>query len=172
MTMRSTGKSISLAFALCVPLFGAVPQAHAQSLSEMTGCWVSEDFGPTSLLSNASDPKSVDVVIEKMLLRFERIEVTDHLVFGHIYEWDKAGTYVLGPTYQNGAFNPAGRFLTFGFPKGGLDHVTLSAPDRLLYVHTKSSDKSAMSVRRLSRINCRQFDTMEAELLQRQQSLR
>lgn len=143
----------------------------ADDLDQMVGCWVSEHFTPTSLLTDASDPKSAELVTEKMLLRFDRIENTQHLVFGHILEWDEAGTYVLGPTYQNGAYNPAARFLTFGFPHGGLDHVTQPDPNRLLYVHTKSSDKSAMSVRMLKRQNCSEADRLEADLLAKKQSL-
>ncbi len=145
--------------------------SFAQALSDMTGCWLSETFAPTSLLSNASDGDSAELIREKMLLRFALIEGTEHLVFGRIYEWDHAETYVLGPTYQNGAFNPAAGFLTFGFPMGGLDHVTQPAPDRLLYVHTKASTKSAMSVRALERIECSKADDLEADLLKRQESL-
>ncbi|MTH97016.1 hypothetical protein [Roseibium sp. RKSG952] len=147
-------------------------RTFGQSLSGMTGCWISMDFNPTSLLTDASNPASAEVVREKMLLTFDQIEGTEHLVFGRIYEWDKAGTYVLGPTYQNGAFNPAANFLTFGFPKGGLDHVTRTGAGQLLYVHTKSSTKSAMAVRPLRRIECSEFREQETLLLKRQEELR
>jgi len=158
--------------ALTLLTFVPAMHAHAQDLSEMTGCWQSRQFDSTSLLFDASNPRSAEILTEKMLLRFEQIKGTDYLVFGRVYEWDKAGTYVLGPTYQNGAFNPAGRFLTFGFPQGGLDHVTLTAPDQLLYVHTKSSFKSAMSVRTMVRIDCGEFEKLEEDLLKRQENLR
>ena len=171
MKARSITHGLSAILVLLALSCATVTQVRGQSLAEMTGCWVSEDFNPTSLLADAADPKSAKLVIEKMLLIFERIEGTDNLVFGRIYEWDKKGTYVLGPTYQNGAFNPAGRFLTFGFPMGGLDQVTFSAPDRLLYVHTKSSTKSAMSVRTLLRLECSRAAALEADLLQRQKRL-
>lgn len=161
-----------LAVAALLAISSAVTSPlRAEGVEAMTGCWISEDFAPTSLLSDTADPDTAEVVIEKMLLRFEKIDGTDHLVFGRIYEWDKANSYVLGPTYQNGAYNPAGGFLTFGFPMGGLDHVTQPAPDRLLYVHTKSSSKSAMSVRLLLRIDCSEADRLENDLLQRQRRL-
>lgn len=172
MTFLSTRRVFSSALTVVALLFVAAPGVHAQTLSEMTGCWVSEDFNKTSLLTDSTDQNSAQLVTEKMLLRFEIIAGTQYLVLGRIYEWDKAGTYVLGPIYQNGAFNPAARFLTFGSPRGGLDHVTVSAPDRLLYVHTKSSYKSGMSVRPLLRIDCGKFANLEAELLRRKKSLR
>ncbi|MEM7023303.1 MAG: hypothetical protein AAF637_12035 [Pseudomonadota bacterium] len=172
MTLRPLTCAVLASLALLTLSGAALDQAHGQELAEMTGCWVSEDLSPTSLLTDATDPKSARVVIEKMLLLFERIEGTEYLVLGRIYEREKQGTYVLGPTYQNGAFNPIAGFLTFGFPMGGLDHVTLSPRDRLLYVHAKSSTKSAMSVRRLSRLSCREATTLEADLLKQQQDLR
>lgn len=106
---------------------------------------------------------------QKMLLRFDYIKGTDYLVLGHIFEWDEKMTTVLGPTYQNGAYNPALGFLTFGFPTGGLDHVTQSEADKLLYVHTKSANLSAMSVRPLKRMDCKEADKLEAELVKKQQ---
>lgn len=151
--------------------FATVHPSRAFDLSDMTGCWQSQQFNATSLLTSADNPNSAELLIEKMLLRFDVIDGTSYLVFGRMYEWDKAGTYVLGPTYQNGAFNPSARFLTLGFPRGGLDHVTLSAANRLVYVHAKSSTKSAMSVRELARIDCGKFDKLEADLLKRQKSL-
>ncbi|MEJ8573987.1 hypothetical protein [Microbaculum marinum] len=144
----------------------------AGGLDEMTGCWISRAFDATSLLSDSSDAGSAELVHEKMLLRFDRIEGTEHLAFGRIFEWDEPKSYVLGPTYQNGAYNPAADFLTFGFPEGGLDHVTQPDADSLLYVHTKSSTKSAMSVRPLVRIGCEEADDIEADLLARQEALK
>ena len=155
---------------IAVALF-AMP-AVAAPIDDLVGCWVSEAFTPTSLLKDASDPASASVAIEKMWLSFDRIEETEHLVLGHLYEWDEAGTYVLGPTYQNGAYNPAAGFLTFGFPQGGLDHVTQSSRDELLYVHTKSASLSAMSVRPLKRIDCAEAKTLEQDLLERQKALK
>lgn len=149
-----------------------VSHTFAGSLDEMTGCWISDQFAPTSLLSDAAKAESAQIVIEKMWLKFDKIPGTEFLVLGHIYEWDDAGTYVLGPTYQNGALNPGGSYLTFGFPMGGLDHVTMPAKDKLLYVHTKSSTKSAMSVRHLSRVDCAEAAKLEANLLERQEALK
>lgn len=148
----------------------SAPVAAAE-LDGMTGCWISEAFNATSLLSDSTRADSAQLLHEKMLLRFDRIEGTDHLVFGRIYEWDQPRSYVFGPTYENGAYNPAAGFLTFGFPAGGLDHVTQPDANALLYVHTKSSDKSAMSVRPLTRIDCTEADKIEAELLERQKQL-
>ena len=150
----------------------ALAQARSSGPQPFIGCWASEAFAPTSLLADASKAESATVVREKMWLKIRMIENTDYLVFSHIYEWDDKNTYVLGPTYQNGAYNPQAGFLTFGFPNGGLDHVTMSGPDRLLYVHAKSAtDKSAMSVRMLTRLDCNDADRMEAELKQRQKTL-
>lgn len=164
--LRSAAPVVALLALSCAT---ATPR---RGLDELTGCWVSRDFSATSLLSDATDANSAELVHEKMLLIFDRIDGTNELVFGRIYEWDDAGTYVLGPTYQNGAFNPEARFLTFGFPMGGLDRVTSSAPDELLYVHTKSSTKSAMSVRKLGRSTCREAEALETKLLERQRRLR
>ncbi|WP_346908048.1 hypothetical protein [uncultured Roseibium sp.] len=148
----------------------ALAQAQGSGLQPFIGCWVSESFAPTSLLADASKPESATLVREKMWLKIRMIEDTDYLVFSHIYEWDDENTYVLGPTYQNGAYNPQAGYLTFGFPNGGLDHVTMSGPDRLLYVHAKSAtDKSAMSVRMLARLDCEDAGRMETELKQRQE---
>lgn len=150
----------------------ATSHAGAAGLSDMTGCWISDDFDATSLLADSTDPKSAELLHEKMLLEFDRIAGTEFLVFGHIFEWDKEGTYVLGPTYQNGVYNPDLGFLIFGFPHGGIDHVTQSVPDKLLYVHSKSADKSAMSVRDLIRIDCEEAAKRQAELLARQRALK
>ncbi|MTH97015.1 hypothetical protein [Roseibium sp. RKSG952] len=161
------------AFALAALFLPASDQvARAQSLDTMTGCWTSERFNPSALLHDASDPDSLQITHDKMLLTFKRIDGTDHLVFGYIIEWDRSGTYVLGPIYENGAFNPAGGFLTFGFPEGGLDQVTQTTPDRLLYVHNKSSKLSAFSVRPLKRIDCEAFEVQKEELLRRQKSIK
>lgn len=150
----------------------AAKALKTDGLASMTGCWISDDFDPTSLLKDAAEPNSAEIVIEKMWLKFERIEGTHYLVLGHIYEWDRAGTYVIGPSYQNGVYNPAANFLTFGFPEGGLDHVTQPAEDKLLYVHSKSSAVSAMAVRVLSRIDCTEAGEIEADLLERQTALK
>jgi hypothetical protein len=155
---------------LCLCLASAA--ANANQLDDMAGCWISAAFDPTSLLSDSSDAGSAEVLHEKMLLRFARIDGTDDLAFGRIYEWDEPKSYVLGPTYENGAYNPAAGFLTFGFPEGGLDHVTQPDENTLLYVHTKSSTKSAMAVRRLKRIDCGAADEIEADLLKRQKQLK
>lgn len=149
----------------------ATSLARGDGLSDMTGCWISDGFDATSLLADSADPKSAQLLHEKMLLEFDTIAGTEFLVFGYIFEWDRDGTYVLGPTYQNGAYNPALGFLIFGFPDGGLDHVTQSVPNKLLYVHSKSADKSAMSVRRLSRIDCKEAAKQRTELLARQEAL-
>jgi hypothetical protein len=143
----------------------------ADQLDDMTGCWISANFDPTSLLTDSSSPDGAELLHEKMLLRFDKIDGTRHLVFGRIYEWDEPKSYVIGPTYQNGAYNPAAGFLTFGFPQGGLDHVTQPETNALLYVHTKSSSKSAMAVRRLARIDCGEADRIENGLLERQKQL-
>ena len=156
---------------LCFVKPGVAGEADRKILDRMTGCWISDNYDPTSLLKDASNAESAEIVTEKMLLIFHRIDGTDYLVFGHIFEWDKADTYVLGPTYQNGAYNPAAGFLTFGYPEGSLDHVTQSDPDKLLYFHAKSSKKSAMSVRRLSRIDCAAADQLESDLFKRQKRL-
>jgi hypothetical protein len=147
-------------------------RADESGLNAMTGCWESEGFNYTSLLKSASDGKSNEMVTEKMWLRFDVIPETDYLVLGHIYEWDEAGTYVLGPTYENGAYNPALKHLTFGFPEGGLDTVTQPDPDHLLYVHTKAADLSAMSVRMLKRITCEEAEEIEKALLEKQAKLK
>ncbi len=161
----------TLLLGLLLPL-PALAQADGTGLPGFIGCWESEAFAATSLLSDASDPESATVIREKMWLKIRMMEDTDYLVFSHIYEWDDKNTYVLGPTYQNGAYNPAAGFLTFGFPNGGLDHVTSSGSDRLLYVHAKSAtDKSAMSVRFLKRLDCGEADKLEQDLLERQKAL-
>jgi hypothetical protein len=159
------------AFAAIAGLGLSSAAATASALDDMTGCWISEAFNATSLLSDSTKADSAQLLHEKMLLRFAKIDGTDYLVLGRIYEWDEPKSYVLGPTYQNGAYNPAAGFLTFGFPDGGLDHVTQPDADTVLYVHTKSSDKSAMSVRPLMRIDCAEADKIEAELLERQKEL-
>ncbi len=162
-------RPLAAAAALCL---AAAQPAMAAELDAMTGCWLSDDFHPTSLLADATRPGSAQLLHEKMLLRFERIDGTDHLAFGRIYEWDEAQSYVLGPTYQNGLLDPAGGVLTFGFPGGGLDLVTMPAADTLFYVHRKAAAKSAMSVRRLQRMDCGQADALEAGLRDRQKALR
>jgi len=166
----------SRAFASAILLLGLLSVtaalADGAALSDMTGCWLSKDFDATSLLGDSSDPASAEVLHEKMLLRFDRIEGTDYLVFGHIFEWDKDKSYVLGPTYENGAFDPVAGTLTFGFPEGGLDTVYLLDEATLLYVHKKSSVKSAMSVRALERVDCAEAATLEGELLDRQAELK
>lgn len=144
----------------------------AAELSNMTGCWISENFDATSLLTDSADPKGAQLLHEKMLLEFDVIAETEYLVFGHIFEWDEKASYVLGPTYQNGVYNPDLGYLIFGFPHGGLDHVTQSNPNKLLYVHSKSADKSAMSVRPMTRIDCREAAELRAELLARQKALK
>jgi len=169
--MRTIGKPLAAILLAGVTATLAAP-AVAGPLDDMVGCWVSEAFTPTSLLKDASDPASASVTVEKMWLSFDRIAGTEYLVLGHIYEWDEAGTYVLGPTYQNGAYSPADDVLTFGFPQGGLDRVTQPAPDALLYVHTKSASLSAMSVRRLKRIDCADAEALERDLLARQKTLK
>ena len=152
-------------------LAATAARADEAALADMTGCWLSKDFDATSLLGDSSDPASAELLHEKMLLKFDRIEDTDHLVFGYIFEWDKDESYVLGPTYENGAFDPVAGTLTFGFPEGGLDTVYLLDDATLLYIHKKSSDKSAMSVRPLERLDCAEALTLEGELLVRQSEL-
>jgi hypothetical protein len=164
-------RAIASALLLLGLLSATAAHADGAALSDMTGCWLSKDFDATSLLGDSSDPASAEVLHEKMLLRFDRIEGTEHLVFGYIFEWDKGESYVLGPTYENGAFDPVAGTLTFGFPEGGLDTVYALDEATLLYVHRKSSDKSAMSVRALTRIDCTEAATLEQELLAKQKSL-
>jgi hypothetical protein len=153
---KRPGALAALVAAAGLSLSGA--PATAAGLDDMTGCWISDAFNATSLLFDSTKADSAQLLHEKMLLRFARIDGTDYLAFGHIYEWDKPKSYVIGPTYQNGAYNPAAGFLTFGFPEGGLDHITQPDANVLIYVHTKSSDKSAMSVRPLMRIDCVEAD--------------
>jgi hypothetical protein len=137
--------------------------ASAAELKDMTGCWVTKEAAATSLETDSTKPDAVKVVFEKMLLMFERMENTEHLVLGHIYEWDEST--VLGPQYQNGVFDPVAKNLTFGFPEGGLDTVYSLDRDTLLYVHKKSSTVSAMSVRPMSRLACSEAKALERELL-------
>jgi hypothetical protein len=129
------------------------------------------EFTPTSLETDASKADSLTVIFEKSLLIFAPIKDTEYLVFGRLYEWDKTPTYVLGPTYQNGAFDPVANTLTFGFPRGGLDTVRLRKHGTLLYVHAKSSDKSSMSVRSMTRLDCNDALTLEKDLLKKQEAL-
>ena len=171
--IRSRLAGIVVVLACATGFACAVPQAaSAGTVDDMTGCWISIDFDPTSLLEDSTKPDSATVVYEKMLLLFSRIEETNNLVFGRIYEWDKEPTYVLGPTYQNGVFDPIEKKLTFGFPEGGLDHVTQIDGDTLQYVHSKSSTKSAMAFRRLKRISCDEAKTKEQALRKRQLELK
>jgi hypothetical protein len=136
-------------------------------LADMTGCWVTKETPATSLETDSTKPGAIQVVWQKMLLMFERMENTEHLVYGHIYEWDDHT--VLGPQYQNGVFDPIAKNLTFGFPEGGLDTVYSLDRDTLLYVHKKSSTLSAMSVRHMSRLDCAQARVQEQELLQQKE---
>ncbi len=159
------------AAAIAVVFHVAFAQAADNPLDAMVGCWVSDDYVPTSLLKKADDPDSASVVREKMWLKFERIDDTEHVVLGHIYEWDKAGTYVLGPTYENGGYDPVRGFLVMGFPEGGLDAVHQVSADGLLYVHNKAASVSAFSVRSLSRVDCTEAARMEQDLLAKQKSL-
>lgn len=154
---------------LALPARAETPESR---LTAMLGCWVSEAFTATSLLTDDVEPDNETVVMEKMLLKVVRIPDADLLVFGYLYEWNKDASQVLGPLYQNGAYNPAARYLTFGSPNGGLDHVSLSNPDQILYVHTKSATKkSAMSVRWLKRLPCGEADMLEAALRRKQGEL-
>ena len=145
--------------------------ASAAGLKGMAGCWVTPEFTPTSLETDAGKASSLSVVYEKSLLIFAPIMGTKYLVFGRLYEWDKAPTYVLGPVYENGAFDPVAETLTFGFPYGGLDTVRLRRDGTLLYIHTKSSDKSAMSVRMMKRLDCNDARALERDLLKRKEAL-
>jgi len=161
---RFARRSRILARALLLAALGAVEgTAAAAELKDMTGCWVTKEAPATSLETDATRPDAVKLVFQKMLLIFERMESTEYLVFGRIYEWDDRT--VLGPQYQNGVFDPVARNLTFGFPEGGLDTVHSLDRDTLLYVHKKSSTLSAMSVRRMSRLACDQAAALERELL-------
>lgn len=146
----------------------AAGAAQGAELTEMTGCWVTKETPATSLETDSTNPDGIEVVWQKMLLMFERMENTEHLVFGHIYEWDDHT--VLGPQYQNGVFDPIAKNLTFGFPEGGLDTVYALDRDKLLYVHKKSSTLSAMSVRYMSRLDCGNAKSLEQELLNRKNS--
>ncbi len=146
-------------------------KAGDNPLDDMVGCWVSDDYAPSTLLKNAGDPDSATVTHDRMWLKLDRIEGTEHLVLGHIYEWDEANTYVLGPIYENGGYDPVRGFLIMGFPAGGLDAVHQEAKDALLYVHNKAAVLSAFSVRPLSRIDCTEAAGLEQDLLAKQQSL-
>lgn len=164
-------KHAARAIAVAAAFLSSPANAAHNPVKQMTGCWIGEDFSPVSLLTDASDPKSNHVLDQKMLLKFDLIKGTKYLVLGYIFEWDRKMSMILGPIYENGAYNPALGFLTFGFPKGSLDHVTQPDHDHLLYVHTKSADLSAMSVRPLKRIDCREAARIEKELLARQKAL-
>lgn len=167
-------RTVSTALALFVgmTLAATAGRASVEEVEAMTGCWVSEDFEWTSMLKSASSADSNEMDYGKMLLRFDGIPKTDYLVLGYIFEWDKAGTYVLGPIYENGAYNPALKHMTFGFPEGGLDTVTQPDADHLLYVHTKAAALSAMSVRTLKRITCAESEELEKGLLAKQEELK
>jgi hypothetical protein len=128
--------------------------------------------GTARLLEPGDKPESATVLHEKMLLKFWRIEGTESLALGYIFEWDKEETSVLGPIYQNGVFDEISKRLTFGFPRGSLDHVAQIDGQTLLYVHSKSSEKSAMSARRLKRISCDEAESREEALRRRQAQLR
>ena len=172
--MRKLISTMPFAFALLWALGIAclTPQpGWAQGLDDMTGCWLSQKFDATLLLKPGNKPESAQLLHEKMLLRFWRVKGTEFLVLGYIYEWDEKKSYVLGPTYQNGVFDITTKKLTFGFPKGSLDHVTLLDSNTLLYIHSKSSDKAAMSARLLKRIDCQKAEKEENALRQRQSQL-
>lgn len=144
---------------------------RADGLDRMTGCWATRGAVPTSLLSDARDLKSHRLIFEKSLLIFDRIAGTRHLVIGRLYEWDKKPTYVLGPTYQHGAFDPIAKTLTFSFPHGGIDAVHRQADGSLLYVHKKAAATSAMSVRPMFRLDCAAARKLEQRLLSQQKSI-
>lgn len=160
LTRRGCVLALAVFFSAASTVVGS---ARAAELKDMTGCWVTKDAPATSLETDSTKPDAVKVIFEKMLLVFDRMEHTKYLVFGHIYEWDE--TTVLGPQYQNGVFDPIAKNLTFGFPEGGLDTVYSLDRDTLLYVHKKSSSLSAMSVRRMSRLDCSKAKALERELL-------
>ena len=111
--MATLSRCLPAASAMFLCLCLAPATANANQLDDMAGCWGSAAFDPTSLLSNSGDAGSAELLHEKMLLRFAKIDGTDYLAFGRIYEWDEPKSYVLGPTYENGAYNPAAGFLTF-----------------------------------------------------------
>ena len=179
MTAVITGKvrffklSLLSAVACAIGAASCSPQeASAQTLNDMTGCWISLDFDPVSLFTDSTDPKSITVLHQKMLLQFSRMENTEYLVFGYIFEWDQEESMILGPTYQNGVFDPVKMELTFGFPEGSLDHAKLLDDGILQYTHTKAADLSAMSVRKMKRIDCDEAKKKEQALLQRQAELK
>ena len=145
--------------------------ARADELDRMVGCWITREALPTSLLTDASDPKSHKLIFEKSLLIFRRIAGTKYLVLGRLYEWDGKPTYVVGPTYQHGAYDPVAKTLSFVIPRGGIDVVHRQADGSLLYVHRKATARSAMSVRPMFRIDCKAAAEMEQRLLAQQKTL-
>lgn len=171
---RFSGKGPAAAVLVAGLAAFALPAAPARGadLDSLIGCWTTKEYVPTSLESDSTRADGHTVIRERSLLIFGRIAGTKYLVFGRLYEWDRKPTYILGPTYQNGAYDPVARTVTFGFPGGGLDTARLLPDGQLLYVHAKSiSSKSAMSVRHMERMNCAVARRLELELLDRQKTL-
>jgi hypothetical protein len=159
-----------------VPLlfFCAPASAHKTLRGEhLLGCWESEKFDETSILTDASNSDSLGLFNEKMLLKVSLTSRKSNLFQSHFYRWDQEGTYVSGPIYQNGVYNVSNKLLTFGYPNGKLHQVSLNDHDKVHYVLAEAtSKKSSMSVRFLKRIDCKEADAMEVELLKKQEYLK
>ncbi|MEX3011911.1 hypothetical protein [Hoeflea sp. TYP-13] len=174
MKFRWTPTETRLQFPMLAALLAIIMTfpANADGLDDMVGCWLSEDYPPTSLELDSSDPKSATIIHENSLLLFNRIKDTDYLVFGSLFEWNRQMSFVNGPVFQHGAYDPVSGTLTFGYPGGGLDTARLRDMDLLLYIHTYSgTDKSTMSVREMKRIDCSDAQKLSQALLERKNAL-
>jgi len=151
--------------ALAALLLPAAPLwAAPQPLARYVGCWVTPAFVPIVILTDAGTPNGWTLSAEKMLLEIERIPKTDHLVLGHFFAWQEGEKRVIGPVYQDGAYDPVAGTLTMGSPGGGLNTVQLLPDGRLLYLHTKAAQTADMSVRHLDRIDCDAARGLEQKL--------
>ena len=149
--------------------FNPSEQARASSLSEYVGCWVTPVFTPITILSDSSKEDGWQLLREKMLLEIRPIPDAENLVVSHFYVWQTNMKNVIGPVYQNGAYDPVAGTLTVGSPKGGVNIVRLVSDQKLLYIHTKAADTSDMSVRQLDKFGCAAARELEEDLRTRRQ---
>jgi len=129
------------------------------------GCWISIEPSALTIETDYNKPDGDIVRIESMMLSIERVDSGPefrNLVKGAFDIWSDSAKSFIATQYYNGVFNPVVRSIIQGGLGQGNSTFYLEG-DKLVFIHHKASERSSdMSVRYLTRLDCKEMLEREA----------
>lgn len=124
---------------------------------DFVGCWMMKKPTTIAFLTDSSKKDGYQTALEFMMMQVEPMEggeLSKNLIKGSSDVWSEKGKYYIDTRYFIGSYDPVFGTIEQGARADGTSTFHMVG-DQLIYVHHKSTNKSAdMSVRYLDKVDC------------------